>query len=90
MKAILTVFVLFQTYIVRQASKKDTMALSVRLAEGPNIEHYLIESTPKGLKLEGSHNFFPAIPVLIAHYCDCRYVLFFSKLANNQVINALF
>lgn len=67
------------TFIVRQSSKAATMALSVRLPAGankPHIEHYLIESSG-GLStsqakfhLEGSENYFTAVPTLVAHYAE--------------------
>ncbi|CAM1308925.1 RIN2 (predicted) [Pycnogonum litorale] len=61
-------------YIVRQSSKPNTMALSVRLPEGkgPYIEHYLIETAGNGkLRLEGSDHHFSAIPMLVSHYSQC-------------------
>ncbi|XP_054709890.1 protein sprint-like [Uloborus diversus] len=61
-------------FIVRQSSKPNTMALSVRLPEnkGPYVEHYLIETVGDAqLRLEGSDNNFHAIPMLVAHYCQC-------------------
>lgn len=45
-------------FIVRQSSKPQTMAMSVRLPEGkgPHIEHYLIETAPGGkFHLEGTN-----------------------------------
>ena len=50
------------------------MALSVRLPEGrgPHVEHYLIEDGGNSrLHLEGSDNYFSAIPMLVCHYCNC-------------------
>ncbi|XP_064483838.1 protein sprint-like isoform X2 [Ornithodoros turicata] len=61
-------------FIVRQSSKKDVLALSVRLPVdcGPYIEHYLIESMGEGRhRLEGSENVFPSLPMLVTHYCQC-------------------
>ncbi|KAG1653319.1 Protein sprint [Nymphon striatum] len=61
-------------YIVRQSSKPNTMAISVRLPEGkgPYIEHYLIETAGNGkLRLEGSDHQFTAIPMLVSHYSQC-------------------
>ncbi|KAL3246030.1 hypothetical protein MRX96_058000 [Rhipicephalus microplus] len=63
-------------FIVRQSSKKGTLALSVRLPvdAGPYIEHYLIEATAEAKHcLEGSENPFrldtragqPLLPVLL-------------------------
>ncbi|KAK8768294.1 hypothetical protein V5799_015240, partial [Amblyomma americanum] len=63
-----------QNFIVRQSSKKGTLALSVRLPVdvGPYIEHYLIEATADAKHcLEGSENHFASIPVLVCHYCQC-------------------
>ncbi len=57
-------------FLVRQSSQKDTMALSMRIGLKPRIEHYLIESTHQGLRVEGSQYCFSAIPLLIAHYCQ--------------------
>jgi hypothetical protein len=59
---------------VRKSSKANTMALSVRLPEGrgPHVEHYLIEDGGNGkLHLEGSDNYFNAIPMLVCHYANC-------------------
>ncbi|KAG8198130.1 hypothetical protein JTE90_006883 [Oedothorax gibbosus] len=61
-------------FVVRHSSKPSTMALSVRLPEekGPYVEHYLIETVGDAqLRLEGSDNNFHAIPMLVAHYCQC-------------------
>ncbi|KAL1415969.1 hypothetical protein MTO96_028559 [Rhipicephalus appendiculatus] len=63
-----------RNFIVRQSSKKGTLALSVRLPvdAGPYIEHYLIEATAEAKHcLEGSENHFASIPVLVNHYCQC-------------------
>ena len=65
-------------FLVRQSSKPDTLALSVRLPpdKGPHIEHYLIEIHNNGSQysLEASHNMFNSPPALIAHYSNCWYV----------------
>ncbi|CAH1792387.1 unnamed protein product [Owenia fusiformis] len=71
------------TFLVRQSSKLDTMALSLRQPPetGQIVEHYLIEHTPEGLRIEGSFHLFQAIPLLIDHYCQnldelpCKLVL---------------
>ncbi|XP_064621542.1 uncharacterized protein LOC135484216 isoform X2 [Lineus longissimus] len=58
-------------FIVRQSSHKDTMALSFRFAAKPGgFDHYLIEFTGRGLRIEGSLHFFPVMPMLIAHYIE--------------------
>lgn len=70
----LTCAYLSQNFVVRQSSKPSTMALSVRLPveKGPYVEHYLIETVGEAqLRLEGSDNNFHAIPMLVAHYCQC-------------------
>ncbi|XP_077542005.1 protein sprint-like isoform X1 [Haemaphysalis longicornis] len=61
-------------FIVRQSSKKGTLALSVRLPmdAGPYIEHYLVEATGESKHcLEGSENHFASVPALVCHYCQC-------------------
>lgn len=64
-----------QTFIVRQSSKPDTRALSVRLPpdKGPYIQHYLIEIHNEGTaySLEASDNRFDNLPALIAYYSQC-------------------
>ncbi|CAG0882886.1 unnamed protein product [Cyprideis torosa] len=64
------------TFIVRQSSKSQTLAISVRLppGKGPPVEHYLVEEKEGSLCLETSNNKFPDIPSLVAHYCQCWYV----------------
>ncbi|CAL4150033.1 unnamed protein product [Meganyctiphanes norvegica] len=62
-------------FIVRQSSKPDTLALSVRLPpdKGPYIQHYLIEIHSNGSKysLEASDNQFDNAPALIEYYSKC-------------------
>lgn len=61
-------------FIIRQSSQPNTMAITVRLPDdkGPYIEHYLIEAVGNNkLRLEGSDFHFSAIPLLVAHYCQC-------------------
>uniref|UniRef100_T1JA31 VPS9 domain-containing protein n=1 Tax=Strigamia maritima TaxID=126957 RepID=T1JA31_STRMM len=62
-----------RNFIVRKSSKNNTMAISVRLPDdkGPYIEHYLIEHVGREYRLEGSDNYFEAIPTLVSHYCQC-------------------
>lgn len=65
-------------FIVRQSSKPQTLAISVRLphGHGPHIEHYLIErrNTSKSnclFRLEGSEHYFSTILNLVTHYSNC-------------------
>ncbi|KAK3867977.1 hypothetical protein Pcinc_026603 [Petrolisthes cinctipes] len=62
-------------FIVRQSSKPDTLALSVRLPpdKGPYIQHYLIEIHDHGssYSLEASDNRFDNLPALITYYSQC-------------------
>ncbi|XP_064091398.1 protein sprint-like isoform X1 [Macrobrachium nipponense] len=62
-------------FIVRQSSKPDTLALSVRLPQdkGPYIQHYLIEihSNGSSYSLEASENRFDSPPALISYYSQC-------------------
>jgi len=48
------------------------MALSVRLPIdfSPDIDHYLIETSVAGVRLEGSPNFFRYLPQLLQYYCE--------------------
>lgn len=65
---------LAQNFIVRQSSKPDTLALSVRLPQdkGPYIQHYLIEIHNQATySLEASENRFDTPPALIAYYSQC-------------------
>ncbi|XP_064600127.1 uncharacterized protein LOC135466527 isoform X2 [Liolophura sinensis] len=59
------------SFIVRRSSQ-NKWALSVQFPQrgNANIDHYLIEGTRKGLRLQGSNHYFPAIPNLVSHYCD--------------------
>ena len=56
-----------QIFMVRRSSK-DAMAMSMRVGAAPCIEHYLIQTDTRGLKLEGSVLSFSALPLLINHY----------------------
>lgn len=58
---------------VRESSKANTLALSVRLpaGRGPHVEHYLVERGEAGLCLEGSEHGFPSELDLVAHYAAC-------------------
>ncbi|KFD48817.1 hypothetical protein M513_10301 [Trichuris suis] len=60
-------------FIVRQSTQTNSMALTVRLPavhEQNAIEHYLVELTPTGVRLEGSPNSFAALPLLLAYYME--------------------
>uniref|UniRef100_A0A5S6QWH8 Protein sprint n=1 Tax=Trichuris muris TaxID=70415 RepID=A0A5S6QWH8_TRIMR len=60
-------------FIVRQSTQANSMALTVRLPgvhEQNAIEHYLVEITPTGVRLEGSPSGFPALPLLLAYYME--------------------
>lgn len=50
------------------------MALSIRLPHfaPQELDHYLIETTGAGVRLEGSPKFFQALPFLLAYYCENR------------------
>ena len=68
---------MLQIFIVRKSSRDDIMALSVQFPDGAgaaNIDHYLIEPATGGVHLQGSTRLFPAIPNLIAYYCDHKWV----------------
>ncbi|VDD92165.1 unnamed protein product [Enterobius vermicularis] len=60
-------------FIVRASSKRNAMALSIRLPVGYGLDtdHYLIESadSDKSVRLESSPNTFTSLPLLIEHYC---------------------
>ncbi|XP_050407015.2 protein sprint isoform X2 [Patella vulgata] len=58
------------SFLVRQSSQKNSLALSVQCRSERNstVDHYLIENTDRGLKLQGSAHYFRTIPTLIAHY----------------------
>ncbi|XP_052767431.1 uncharacterized protein LOC128208118 isoform X3 [Mya arenaria] len=60
-------------FIVRRSSQEEVMALSVQFPDhsgSPNIDHYLIVPTPGGYHLRGSTRLFPAIPNLLAYFCE--------------------
>ncbi|OTF71659.1 Src homology 2 (SH2) domain containing protein, partial [Euroglyphus maynei] len=72
-------------FIVRQSSKPNTMAVSVRLPQGrgPHVEHYLIEKIIKApvsastksttvFRLEGSEHYFNSMLQLVLHYAQCQ------------------
>ena len=57
-------------FIVRESSRKDSMALSVHLYQdsGPIVEHYLIENFKNGPHLQGATKTFSNVPDLIYNY----------------------
>ncbi|KRZ11585.1 Protein sprint [Trichinella zimbabwensis] len=60
-------------FIVRRSTQPNSMALTVKLSSADDqeaIEHYLIEVTSVGVRLEGSPNTFAALPLLLAYYMD--------------------
>ncbi|KAK7477736.1 hypothetical protein BaRGS_00031024, partial [Batillaria attramentaria] len=59
-------------FIVRKSSQAMSLALSVqnRMTDRANVDHYLIEATDYGMRLQGSAHYFHSIPTLIAHYSD--------------------
>ncbi|XP_053203109.1 protein sprint-like [Panonychus citri] len=80
-------------FIVRNSSKYNSMALSVRLPEGkgPHVEHYLVETSPNGLfHLEGSENYFTSMTSLISHYSNCCDELPVRLTLPNKLMNANF
>lgn len=68
---------IFQVFIVRKSSRDDVMALSVQFPApdgSHNVDHYLIEPVDGGFHLQGSKLLFEKIPLLIAYYCEHKYV----------------
>ncbi|KAL8619629.1 hypothetical protein ACOMHN_019684 [Nucella lapillus] len=59
-------------FIIRKSSQSMSLALSVqnRQTDRANVDHYLIEASDYGMRLQGSAHFFHSIPSLIAHYID--------------------
>ncbi|XP_059162197.1 uncharacterized protein LOC131945184 isoform X2 [Physella acuta] len=59
-------------FIVRKSSQNNSLALSVqsRLSGHPVVDHYLIEGSSNGFKLQGSSHYFHSIPALIAYYVE--------------------
>ncbi|XP_035827670.1 uncharacterized protein LOC101853809 [Aplysia californica] len=59
-------------FIVRKSSQASSLALSVqsRLSGHPAVDHYLIEGSDAGFRLQGSAHFFHSVPALIAYYVD--------------------
>jgi hypothetical protein len=65
---------IFQSFIVRQSSQIGTMAVSVRQAEAPHVEHYLIQQNDQNgkLRLESSEHLFENILSLVYHYATVK------------------
>jgi hypothetical protein len=59
-------------FLIRKSSQTTSLALSVqnRLSDRANVDHYLIETSDYGIRLQGSAHFFHSIPSLIAHYIE--------------------
>ncbi|CAL1531236.1 unnamed protein product [Lymnaea stagnalis] len=59
-------------FIVRKSSQPSSLALSVqsKLSGHSVVDHYLIEGSSSGFKLQGSSHFFHSIPALIAYYVE--------------------
>lgn len=60
----------FQTFIIRNSSQPSTLALSVQFPEKnrPNVDHYLIQHSERGFKVQGSLHYFTSIFHLLDHY----------------------
>ena len=71
----------FQVFIIRKSSQTMSLALSVqnRLTDRANVDHYLIEASDFGMRLQGSAHFFHSIPSLIAYYIENLWVDFVSS-----------
>ncbi|VDK19023.1 unnamed protein product [Anisakis simplex] len=63
----------FRVFIVRASSKKNSMALSIRLdnPSSADIDHYLIQTDKRTrqVHLQASPFRFKSLPLLIEHYC---------------------
>ncbi|XP_070181044.1 protein sprint-like isoform X2 [Littorina saxatilis] len=59
-------------FLIRKSSQSMSLALSVqnRLTDRANVDHYLIEASDYGMRLQGSAHFFHSIPSLISHYIE--------------------
>lgn len=67
-------YLYFQTFLVRRSQRENMMAVSMRVGKSPNVEHFLIEQSPRGLCIQGSHHHFATIPILITFYCENKWV----------------
>ncbi|KAK3093565.1 hypothetical protein FSP39_017349, partial [Pinctada imbricata] len=58
------------TFIIRNSSQPSTMALSAQFPEKgrANVDHYLIQHTDQGYRVQGSLHYFNSIPNLIVYY----------------------
>ncbi|XP_022332135.2 protein sprint-like isoform X3 [Crassostrea virginica] len=58
------------TFIIRNSSQPSTLALSVQFPEKnrPNVDHYLIQHSERGFKVQGSLHYFTSIFHLLDHY----------------------
>ncbi|XP_067659967.1 protein sprint-like isoform X2 [Haliotis asinina] len=62
------------SFVVRRSSQRDSLALSVQHQQEncSSVDHYIIESTSHGLRLQGSAHYFSSIPYLIEFYICCK------------------
>ncbi|XP_071078519.1 protein sprint-like isoform X3 [Haliotis cracherodii] len=62
------------SFVVRRSSQRDSLALSVQHQQEAcsSVDHYIIESTSHGLRLQGSAHYFSTIPHLIEFYICCK------------------
>ncbi|XP_056021245.1 uncharacterized protein LOC130054716 isoform X3 [Ostrea edulis] len=58
------------TFIIRNSSQTSTLALSAQFPEKnrANVDHYLIQHSDKGFRIQGSLHYFASIFHLLDHY----------------------
>ncbi|XP_061172752.1 uncharacterized protein LOC133182059 [Saccostrea echinata] len=58
------------TFIIRNSSQSNTIALSAQFPEKDraNVDHYLIQHSEKGFRIQGSLHYFASIFHLLDHY----------------------
>lgn len=59
-----------QTFIIRNSSQTSTLALSAQFPEKSraNVDHYLIQHSERGFRVQGSLHYFASIFHLLDHY----------------------
>lgn len=59
-----------QTFIIRNSSQTSTLALSAQFPERSraNVDHYLIQHSDRGFRVQGSLHYFASIFHLLDHY----------------------